>query len=123
MDAKQEKMLKEMKNSRRTQSIPSRRCQERNIPRTGTSKYIDNEGDEENASEPENQENEIQDNPFRPSNMNELRTPIQPMSMQSIDLNDSVVINEDRTGEDYHIAIPWYCKPNKPISFWKPVSF
>ena len=44
----------------------------------------------------------MQDNPFRPSNMNELRTPIQPMSMQNIDINDSVVINEDRTGEDYH---------------------
>ena len=56
-----------------------------------------------NASEPENQECEIQDNPFRPSNLNKLRTLIQPLSMQNIDLNDSVVINEDRTGEDYHI--------------------
>ena len=96
------KVLKEMKNSTRTQSVPSRRYQERNTPRAGTSKHIDNEGGGENASEPENQENEIQDNPFRPSNMNELRTPIQPLSIQNIDLNDSVVINEDRTGEDYH---------------------
>ena len=59
---------------------------------------------EENASEPENQECEIQDNPFRPSNLNELRTPIQPLGIQNIDLNDSLVINEDRTVEDYHMV-------------------
>ena len=102
MDEKLEKILKEIKNRRRTQSVPSRRYQEQNTPRAGTSKYTNNESTEENASEPENQECEIQDNPFRPSNLNELRTPVQPLSIQSIDLNDSVVINEDRTGEDYH---------------------
>ena len=102
MDEKLEKILKEMKNSRRAQSVPSRRYQEQDTPKAGTSKNIDNEGDEENASEPENQEYEIQDNPFRPSNLNELRTPIQPLNMQNINLNDSVAINEDRTGEDYH---------------------
>ena len=102
MDEKLEKVLREMKNSRRTQSVPSRRHQERNTPRAETSNYIDNEGGKENASEPKNQENEIRDSHFRPSNMNELRTPMQPLSMRNIDLNDSVVINEDRTGEDYH---------------------
>ena len=102
MDEKLEKILKEMKNNRRTQSVPNRRYREQNTPRAGTSKYISNEDGEENASEPENQECEIQDNPFRPSNLNELRTPMQPLSIRNIDLNDSVVINEDRTGEDYH---------------------
>ena len=102
MDERLEKVLKEMKNSRRTQFVPGRRYREQNTPRTETSKYIDNEDGEENASEPENQECEIQDNHFRPSNLNEFRTPIQPLSMQNIDLNDSVVINEYRTGEDYH---------------------
>ena len=58
--------------------------------------------DEANASEPENQENEIQDNFFRPSNKNELRTPMQLLNLQNIDLNYSVVIKEDRTEEDYH---------------------
>ena len=101
MDEKLLKVLKEMKNSR-TQSVPSRRYQERNTPRAGTSEYIDNEGSEVNASEPEKQENDIQDNPFRPSKMNELTTPVQHRSMQNLDLNDSVVINEDCTGEDYH---------------------
>ena len=101
MDEKLEKILKEMKNNRRTQSVPNRQ----NTPRAGTSKYTSNEDGEENASEPENQECEIQDNPSRPSNLHELRTPIRPLSMQNIDLNDSVVINEDRTGEDYHIPI------------------
>ena len=102
MDEKLEKILKEMKNNRRTQSVPNRRYQEQNTPKAGTSKYISNEDGEENASEPENQECEIQDNPFRPSNLNELRTPMQPLSIQNIDLNDSVVINEDCTQEDYH---------------------
>ena len=104
MDEKLKKILKEMKNNRRTQSVPNRRYQKQNTPKAGTSKYISNEDDEENASEPENQECEIQDNPFRPSNLNELRTPMQPLCIQNIDLNDSVVINEDRTQEDYHMV-------------------
>ena len=82
--------------------MPKRRCREQNTPRAGTSKYTSNEDGEENASEPENQECEILDIPFRPSNLNELRTPIQTLSMQNIDLNDSVVINEDRRQDDYH---------------------
>ena len=114
MDEKLEKILKEMKNNRRTQSVPNRRYQEQNIPKAGTSKYISNEDGEENASEPENQECEIQDNPFRPSNLNELRTPMQPLSIQNIDLNDSVVINEGRTEEDYHnISIPNFHSGNE----------
>ena len=106
MDEKLEKILGEMKNSRRTQSVPNRRYREQNTPRAGTSKYVSNEDGEENASEPENQEGEIQDNSFRSSNLNELRTPIQNLSMQNIDLNDSVIINEDCTGEDYHMVTP-----------------
>ena len=101
MDEKLEKILKEMKNNRRTRSVSNRRYQEQNTPKPGTSKYASNQDGEENASEPENQECEIQDDPFRPSNLNELRTPIQPLSIKNIDLNDSVVLNEDRTGEDY----------------------
>ena len=30
---------------------------------------------------------------------------MQPLSIQNIDLNHSVVINKDRTGEDYHINV------------------
>ena len=104
MDEKLEKILKEMKNNRRTQSVPNRRYREQNTPRAGTSKYTSNEDGGENAPEPENQECEVQDNPFRPSNLNELRTPIQPLSIQNIYLNGSVVINEDRTEEDYHMV-------------------
>ena len=104
MDEKLERVLKVMKNSRRTQSVPSRRYQEQNASEAETSKYIDNEDDEENASEPENQESGIQDNPFRPSKKNELRKPMQPLNIQNIDLNESVIINEDRTGEDYHMV-------------------
>ena len=52
MDEKLEKILREMKNSRRTQSVPNRRYREQNTPRAGTSKYASNEDGEENASEP-----------------------------------------------------------------------
>ena len=104
MDEKLEKILKEMQNNRRTQSVLNRLYREQNTPRAGTSKNTSNEDGEENASEPENQECEIQDNPFRPSNLNEFRTPIQPLSIQIIDLNETVVINEDHTGEDYHMV-------------------
>ena len=95
-----------MKNNRRTQSVPGRRYREQNNHKARTSKNVDNEGDEEHASEIENQKCEIQDNLSRPSNLNELRMPIQPLSMQNIDLNDSEVINEDRIGEDYHNTQP-----------------
>ena len=104
MNKKMEKMLKEMKNDRRAQSVPSRRYQEQNTPQAGTSKNMYEEDDEANASEPEKQETEVQDNPLRPSNMNELRTPMQPLSIQNIDLNDSVTINENRITEDYHMV-------------------
>ena len=120
MDEKLEKILKEMKNNRRTQSVPNRRYREQNTPRAGTSKYTRNDDGEENASEPENQECEIPDNPFRPSNLNELRTPIQPLSMQNIDLNDSVVINEDRTGEDYHTCRK-AIRDTTRAKFWRKV--
>ena len=63
MNEKLEKMLKEMKNSRRAQSVPSKRHQEQNTPQVGTSKNTNNKDDEANASEPEDQENEIQDSP------------------------------------------------------------
>ena len=36
MDDKLEKILKEMKNNRRTQSVPNRRYREQNTPRAGT---------------------------------------------------------------------------------------
>ena len=91
-----------MKISRRAQSLPNRCHQEQNTPQIGTSKNTNNRGDEAKASEPEDQENKIQDSPFRSSNLNELRTPMQPLNMQNINLYDSVVINEDHTGEDYH---------------------
>ena len=34
--------------------------------------------------------------------MNELKTPMQPLNIQNIDLNYSVIINENRAEEDYH---------------------
>ena len=102
MNEKLEKVLREMKNNRRTQSVPTRKYREQNTPQVGTSTNTNSEGDEINASDSENQENEIQDSPFRPSVINELRTSIQSLGTQNVDLNDSLVINEHRIGDDYH---------------------
>ena len=110
-------MLKEIKNSRRAQSVPSRRYQEQNTPQVGTSKNIKNEDDEANASEPEDQENEIHDNPFRPSIMNELKTPMQPLNIQNIDLNDSALIM--RTAQERTIT----CSCIKSAHQFKTVVF
>ena len=65
MNGKLEKMLKELKNSRRAQSVPSRRYQEQNTPPVGTSKNTNIEDDKASASEPEDQYNEIQGSPLR----------------------------------------------------------
>ena len=102
MSEQLEKMLEEMKNSSRAHSVPSRRYQEQDTPQAGTSKNTNNRDDEANASEPEDQENEIQESPFRLSSINELRTLMQPLKLPTIDLNDSVVVKEDRTAADYH---------------------
>ena len=107
MNEKLGKRLKDMKNSSRAQSVPNRRYQEQNSPQVGTSENTNNRNDEAKAFEPGNQESEIQDNPFGLFNMNELRTPMQSLNIQNINLNDSVVKNEDRTGEDYH---KWYSR-------------
>ena len=82
--------------------MPSRRYQVQNTPQVGTSRNINNEDDEAKASEPGDQENEIQHNPFRPSNLNEIKTPMQPLSIQNFNSKDSVIINENRAEEDCH---------------------
>ena len=92
-----------MKKNARTQSVPSKKYREQNTPQARTSENIKNGDDELNASDIENQENRTQDSPFRPSSNDELRTPMQPLNIQNIDLNVSVVINEFCTGEDYHM--------------------
>ena len=51
MNEKIQKMLKEVKNSRRAQSVPSRRYQEQNTPQVGTSKNTNNRDNEANSSE------------------------------------------------------------------------
>ena len=80
-------MMREKKN-RRTQSIPSRKDNGQTTSRIETTKQVKNDDGEINESDTENQENTIQDNPFRPSETNELRTHIQPISIQNIDLDD-----------------------------------
>ena len=95
MNEKLERMMREVKSSR-TKSIPRRKDNEQTTSRIATPKHINNDDGEINASDTENQENRIQDNPFGPSEINELRTPIQPISIQNLDLDDTVTINENR---------------------------
>ena len=65
-----------------------------------TPKHQNDEDGKIDVSHTNNQENAMQDNPSRPSEMSELRTPVQPVSVQNLDLDDTVVVNEDRTGEN-----------------------
>ena len=51
----------------------------------------------------------IQGDSFRPSDNDELRTPIQPLNIQRINLIDSVVINEDRIRDIYYKSKADYC--------------
>ena len=76
MNKKLEGMMREVKNSRRIQSISSRKNNGQNTSRIETPKHINNDDGEINASDTENQEKRMQDNPFRPSEANDLRTPI-----------------------------------------------
>ena len=103
MNEKLEKMMREVKNSRRTQSISSKRNNGQTMP----PKHINKDGGEEKASDTENQENRTQDNPFRPSETNELRTPIQQIPIENLDLDDTVIINGNRAKEDYHSEL-WH---------------
>ena len=77
---------------------------------------MDNNDDEINASDTENQESRIQDKPIRPSETNEFRTPIQPISIQNLDLDDTIIVDKDHTGDDYHIYEKQVRK-NKRFSF------
>ena len=45
----------------------------------------------------DDQENRIPDRPCRPSEFTELRSPVQPVNIQKVYLDDTVIINEDRT--------------------------
>ena len=67
MNEKLEKIMREVKNSRRTQSNPNSKNNGQTTSRIETPKHINNDDDEINASDTEHQENKRQDNPFRPS--------------------------------------------------------
>ena len=102
------KMIKEAMNSKRMQSIPKRKNHEQTTSRIDTSrietsKCINDKDGGINAVDTDNQENEIQNDSFRPSGANERRTPIQQFSIPNIKLDDTVqeMNNEDRTREDY----------------------
>ena len=60
-------MMREVKNCKRTQSIPRRNNNEQTTSRIGTPNHMNNGDGGMNASDTENQENTIQDNPFGPS--------------------------------------------------------
>ena len=88
MNEKIERMMREVKNCKRTQSIPRRNNNEQTTSRIGTPNHMNNGDGGINASDTENQENRKQDNPFGPSKINELRTPIPPSSVQNRELED-----------------------------------
>ena len=67
------------------QSVSSRKNCEQTTSRIETSKRTNDRDGERNASDTDDQENEIQNNPFGPSGSFELGTPVQSMSLQNFD--------------------------------------
>ena len=92
--------------------IPNSKNNGQTTSRIEIPRDINNDDGELNASDTDNQGNRLQDNPFRPSETNELRTPVPPISIQILDLDDTVILNEDRAEEDYHSG-----KQGPPFSF------
>ena len=87
------------------QSVSNRnKCGKRTTSRVETAKCTNDEDGEINASDTDNQENEIKNIPFKPSETKDSRTPVQPISIKNLDLDDTVIVNEDRMGEDYHMV-------------------
>ena len=80
-----EKMMRELKKHKRMHTVPNRKNNEQATSRIHTLKCINNNDIETNASDTEDQESRIQYTNFRPSKTNELRTPIQLISIQNLD--------------------------------------
>ena len=96
MIEKSEKLMREVKNNKRTQSVPNKRNYEQNTPKM-ENQNTNNEDGKTNASNVDNRENRTQDNPFRPSELNELRSHFQPIYIQNFDSDDAVIMDEDST--------------------------
>ena len=101
MNEKVEKMMHKMKNSKTTQSVPTKKNFEPNTSYMETPKHTNNENGGLIASNMDYQKNRIRDNPFSSFGITELRSPGQPVCVQNFDSDDTVIINEVRTGEYY----------------------
>ena len=84
------------------QSNFNKKNYEHTASRVETSRSTNDRDGEVNECDTYNQDNEIQDNPIRPSETNELRTPIKPSRIPNFDLDDTVIENQHRTGDDYN---------------------
>ena len=84
MNEKLEKMFREVENIKTMQSISNEKNCEKSLSKVETPNRTNNKDGEINASDTDNQENEIGNN-LRPSGTNELRTSVQPISLQYLD--------------------------------------
>ena len=57
----------------------------------------------------DNQENSVQDVSFRPSEFSEPRSPDHPVNNRDLNLDDSVVVYENCTGEEHHNMANHFC--------------
>ena len=107
MYSKFEMLLQEMKENRSVSAITNPRSElGENVPEKPTSsRNITSEV--ENASNKKTRA-EIQDTPFRSSEMMELRQPVEPLNLQNIDLEDTLIINQGPQGADYHMRTYTY---------------
>ena len=60
------------------------------------------------ASDSENTNSEDEDRSLRASEMRDLRNPVRPVLLNELDLNDTVIVNENPEAEDYHMVEFWF---------------
>ena len=103
MNSKFEMLLQEIKENRSVSAITNPRSEvDENPPQNPTSsRNIMSEV--ENASNKKTRA-EMQDTPFRSSEMLELRQPVEPTNLHESGLDDTLIINEGPRGAEYHMV-------------------
>ena len=101
IDSKFQIILQEIKENR-SMSVVTNPRSEQEIPQMRASSSKTNLFGEINASQNIDRGIEDENNPFRSSEMSELRQPVEPLLTRNISHDDTIVINERPTEEDYH---------------------
>ena len=101
MNSKFEMLLQEIKENRSVSAITNPRSEVGENPPLNPTSSRNTMSEVENASNKKTR-NEIQDTPFRSSEMIELRQPVEPINLHETGLDDTLIINEGPRGAEHH---------------------